>query len=115
MAPEDPGHRQRPAQRLRHGVGHRDGQGVRAVRSEGGRGRAACGFPIVGIGASAGGLDAFNLLLSQLPADSGCGVLSRTWTSTEASPQALGKATTMPVTQAKNRDGAGPPRYSFRR
>ncbi len=60
-------------------------------------------FPIVGVGASAGGLDAFTQLLKHLPADTGMGfVLIQHLDPTHASflRDALAKATTMPVSQA---------------
>src|SRR4029078_3981447 len=60
-------------------------------------------FPIVGVGASAGGLDAFTQLLKHLPADTGMAfVLIQHLDPTHASflRDALAKATTMPVSQA---------------
>ena len=60
-------------------------------------------FPIVGVGASAGGLDAFTQLLKHLPADTGMGfVLIQHLDPTHTSflRDALAKATTMPVSQA---------------
>ncbi|HUE69172.1 MAG TPA: chemotaxis protein CheB, partial [Candidatus Acidoferrum sp.] len=62
-------------------------------------------FPIVGVGASAGGLDAFTQLLKHLPADSGMAfVLIQHLDPTHASflRDALAKATTMTVSQAED-------------
>src|SRR6188768_2776847 len=62
-------------------------------------------FPIVGVGASAGGLEAFTQLLGELPPDTGMAFvliqhLDPTHTSFLA--DALTKSTTMRVTQAKD-------------
>lgn len=65
------------------------------------------GFPIVGVGASAGGLDAFTQLLKSLPADTGMAfVLVQHLAPTHASALAeiLARAATMPVTEVH--DGA---------
>ena len=62
-------------------------------------------FPIVGVGASAGGLDAFTQLLNHLPADSGMAfVLIQHLDPTHASflRDALAKATSMSVSQAED-------------
>jgi two-component system, chemotaxis family, CheB/CheR fusion protein len=62
-------------------------------------------FPIVGVGASAGGLDAFTQLLKHLPADSGMAfVLIQHLDPTHTSflRDALAKATTMTVSQAED-------------
>ncbi|MBI3549225.1 MAG: PAS domain-containing protein [Elusimicrobia bacterium] len=62
-------------------------------------------FPIVGIGASAGGLEAVSQLLSHLPADTGMAfVVVQHLDPTRESllPMILQKATEMPVAQAKN-------------
>ena len=62
-------------------------------------------FPIVGVGASAGGLDAFTQLLRHLPTDTGMGfVLIQHLDPTHASflREALAKATTMTVHQAED-------------
>lgn len=59
-------------------------------------------FPIVGVGASAGGLDAFTQLLKHLPSDTGMAfILIQHLDPTHPSflREALSKATTMPVTQ----------------
>jgi len=61
-------------------------------------------FPIVGIGASAGGLQAFTELLKALPADTGMGfVLVQHLSPGRVStlPEILGRASRMPVTQAQ--------------
>ncbi len=60
-------------------------------------------FPIVGIGASAGGLEAFTQLLEALPADTGMAFILIQHLDplhTSLLSQALGKATAMPVLQA---------------
>ena len=61
---------------------------------------AAQRFPIVAVGASAGGLEAFMELLSALPADTGMGFVFPQHLSQDSKsmlPEILGKATTMPV------------------
>jgi two-component system CheB/CheR fusion protein len=61
-------------------------------------------FPIVGIGASAGGLEAFTQLLSHLPIDTGMGfVLIQHLSPSQKSmlPDILCHTTTMPVTEAQ--------------
>jgi two-component system, chemotaxis family, CheB/CheR fusion protein len=63
------------------------------------------GFPIVGVGASAGGLEAFTQLLRKLPVDTGFGfVLVQHLDPQHASAltEILGRATTMPVFEAVN-------------
>lgn len=70
--------------------------------------RAAGGeeFPIVGIGASAGGLEALEQFLANVPAGSGMGyviVQHLDPTHKGMMPELLQRATTMPVAQAKNR------------
>src|SRR5947207_1055817 len=62
-------------------------------------------FPVVGIGASAGGLEAFTDLLRALPTDTGLAlVLVQHLDPTHASmlPEILSRVTTMPVHQAAN-------------
>ena len=57
-------------------------------------------FPIVGIGASAGGLEAFSALLKHLPLDTGMGFVLVQHLDPEhdsALPQLLGRATSLPV------------------
>ena len=61
-------------------------------------------FPVVGIGASAGGLEAFTLLLRALPDKTGAGfVLIQHLDRTHRSilTELLSKATSMPVSEAK--------------
>lgn len=68
-------------------------------------------FPVVGIGASAGGLEAFTQLLSALPADTGMAfILIQHLDPTHPSflADALNKATTMPVRQAAEGDHVAP-------
>ncbi|MCX6950678.1 MAG: chemotaxis protein CheB [Verrucomicrobia bacterium] len=65
--------------------------------------RAGAGFPIVGVGASAGGLEAFTHLLKKLPADTGLGfvlVQHLDPLHPSALTQILRRATTMPVHEA---------------
>ncbi len=69
--------------------------------------RAAHGeaFPVVGIGASAGGLEAFTQLLKHLPSDTGMGfVLVQHLDPAHESKltELLGRATTMPVVEVRN-------------
>src|ERR1700683_4192401 len=68
-------------------------------------------FPIVGIGGSAGGLEASTQLLKALPTDLGMGfVLVQHLDPTHASILAdlLSKATTMPVKKAKDNSKVEP-------
>ncbi len=63
------------------------------------------GCPIVGVGASAGGLEAFTQLLTHLPIDTGFGFVLVQHLDPQhpsALPQLLARATTMPVLEAKN-------------
>jgi chemotaxis methyl-accepting protein methylase len=63
-------------------------------------------FPIVGIGASAGGLEALEQFLSRVPADSGMAyvvVQHLDPTHKGMMPELLQRATAMPVLQARNR------------
>jgi chemotaxis methyl-accepting protein methylase/signal transduction histidine kinase/chemotaxis response regulator CheB len=69
------------------------------------------GFPIVGVGASAGGLDAFTQLLKRLPADTGMAfVLIQHLDPTHTSflREALAKATEMQVIQPEDRTPVKP-------
>ncbi|MBU7583335.1 MAG: PAS domain-containing protein [Nostoc sp. TH1S01] len=62
-------------------------------------------FPIVGIGASAGGLEAFTQLLSHLPTDTGMGFVFIQHLSPDQNsllPEILSQTTEMPVLQAQN-------------
>ena len=62
-------------------------------------------FSIVGVGASAGGLEAFMELLKHLPADSGLGfvlVQHLDPTHQSALTQLLGRVTAMPVSEVAN-------------
>lgn len=72
---------------------------------------ASTSFPIVGVGASAGGLEAFTQLLEELPSNTGMAFifiqhLDRTHTSFLA--EAISKATKMNVTQAKDGERVEP-------
>jgi two-component system, chemotaxis family, CheB/CheR fusion protein len=62
-------------------------------------------FPVVGIGASAGGLEAFGSLFAALPADTGMAFVVVSHldpTHPSALPEILARATAMPVTEAVN-------------
>src|SRR4030095_11739630 len=68
--------------------------------------RAGGSFPIVGIGASAGGLEAFSALLKQLPLDTGMGfvlVQHLDPAHDSALTQLLGRATSLPVHEVTNK------------
>jgi len=76
-----------------------------AVRARDRQPAAATTFPIAGVGASAGGLDAFRQLLAHVPADSGLAlVLVQHLEATRASllSDALAQATAMKVAQAEH-------------
>lgn len=67
--------------------------------------RTAGTFPIVGIGASAGGLEAFSALLKHLPLDTGMGfvlVQHLDPVHESALTQLLGRATSLPVHEVTN-------------
>ncbi len=67
--------------------------------------RADGSFPIVGIGASAGGLEAFTALLKHLPLDTGMGFVLVQHLDPEhesALTQLLGRATSLPVHEVTN-------------
>ncbi len=71
----------------------------------GNEGRKAIGFPIVGIGASAGGLEAFTELLKHLPFDTGLGFVLVQHLDPQhesALPQLLMRATSMVVCEVTN-------------
>ncbi len=73
------------------------------MRSENTTRRSAKEFPIVGIGASAGGLEAFTQLLENLPLDTGMAfilVQHLAPAHESALPELLAKTTKMPVRQA---------------
>src|SRR5712692_5208992 len=62
-------------------------------------------FPIVGIGASAGGLEAFTELLKHLPLDTGMGFVLVQHLDPQhesALPQLLARATSIPVSEVTN-------------
>src|ERR1051325_7072741 len=68
-------------------------------------------FPIVGIGASAGGLEAVTHLLQALPADSGMACVVVQHLSPERVsmlPEILGRATRMPVAQVQGEQEVQP-------
>src|SRR3979411_1182534 len=65
--------------------------------------QAAIGVSVIGIGASAGGLEAFRLLLRDLPTDTGFAIvlIQHLDPSHQSSlTEILGRATTMPVAEA---------------
>jgi two-component system CheB/CheR fusion protein len=67
---------------------------------------SAARFPIVGIGASAGGLEAFTCLLKHLPTDSGMAFVLVQHLDPQhesALPQLLARVTPLPVREAANR------------
>jgi two-component system, chemotaxis family, CheB/CheR fusion protein len=67
--------------------------------------RTGTSFPIVGIGASAGGLEAFSSLLKHLPLDTGMGFVLVQHLDPEhdsALTQLLGRATSLPVDEVTN-------------
>ena len=69
------------------------------------------GVPVLGIGASAGGLDAFKLLLGHLPVDTGFAfVLVQHLEPTHPSmlTEILGRVTRMPVVEAADRTAVDP-------
>src|SRR5438105_5260663 len=75
----------------------------RAARSKMARQERRC--PIVGVGASAGGLEAFTELLKHLPTDTGMGFVLVQHLDPEHNsllPSLLSNATTMPVLQVTN-------------
>src|SRR5216684_5557118 len=81
--------------------------GTRKVQGSaaGNKGRKAIGFPIVGIGASAGGLEAFTELLKHLLFDTGMGFVLVQHLDPQhesALPQLLTRATSMPVSEVTN-------------
>ncbi|MGH9319902.1 MAG: PAS domain S-box protein [Vicinamibacteria bacterium] len=67
--------------------------------------RAGGSFPIVGVGASAGGLEAFSAFLTHLPLDTGMGFVLVQHLDPEhdsALSQLLGRATSLPVHEVTN-------------
>src|SRR5450432_262751 len=63
------------------------------------------GIPVIGIGASAGGLKAFRLLLSTLPADTGFAIVFIQHldpTHQSSLSEILGRSTRMPVQEARD-------------
>ena len=68
-------------------------------------------FPVVGVGASAGGLEALRQMLEKLPVDTGMGfVLVQHLDPTHASQltDLLSRATRLPVSEARNRAAVQP-------
>jgi two-component system CheB/CheR fusion protein len=82
-------------------------------RLTGRREAGSASFPIVGVGASAGGLDAFRQLMDHVPADAGLAlVLVQHLEAARPSllSDALASSTTMKVTQARDGDRVEPNR-----
>lgn len=83
----------------------RAGRAASPATTDGGAGmhdtpRVSGAFPIVGVGASAGGLQAFSALLNHLPLDTGMGFVLVQHLDPEherALTQLLGRATSLPV------------------
>ncbi len=74
--------------------------------AEPGAEQAACPFPIVAIGASAGGLEALKQFLAHVPPDSGMAFVVIQHLDPDYKgllPELLQRSTTMPVAQARNR------------
>jgi two-component system, chemotaxis family, CheB/CheR fusion protein len=95
-----------PVSRSRKGKAAASSGGARRVLKAAGTAPAGppqdTPFPVAGVGASAGGLEAFTALLRAMPADTGTAfVLVQHMDPTHESilPQLLAKATTMPVHQ----------------
>lgn len=84
----------------------KDRRGAKSVLTKPAKSHAATkNFPIVGIGASAGGLEAFTQLLTHLPADTGMAFVLVQHLSPDHPSQLsnlLSKATSMPVLEVKN-------------
>ena len=83
--------------RARHAVSPATTDGTANIQEDS---RAAASFPIVGVGASAGGLEAFSALLTHLPVDTGMGFVLVQHLDPEhdsALTQLLGRATSLPV------------------
>ena len=92
-----PGGKQSPSQRKMPA-----GQAEKPGDRKGGR---APSVPVVGIGASAGGLEAFTQLLKHLPLDTGMGFVLVQHLDPEhesALTQILARATSMPVREVTN-------------
>ena len=85
-------------------------------RSRNGRAPLVDGVPIVGIGASAGGLEALERFFGQVPRNSGIAfvIVQHLDPNHKAlMPQLLERSTGMSVTEAKNRVKALPNRSAF--
>ncbi|HEY9895150.1 MAG TPA: chemotaxis protein CheB, partial [Candidatus Sericytochromatia bacterium] len=70
-----------------------------------------CAFPVVGIAASAGGLEAFTELIRHLPTDTGMAFVLIQHLSPDHESllaEILGRATEMPVRQVEDRMGVEP-------
>jgi len=86
---------------------------VKAAGEEAGAEAASSPFPIVGVGASAGGLEAFTQMLGALPVDTGMAfVLVQHLSPTHASQLAaiLSRSTAMPVAEVRDGTRAEPDR-----
>src|SRR5947199_2790885 len=89
------------------------GPAAPSAAEESGVEAASSPFPVVGVGASAGGLEAFTQMLGALPADTGMAfVLVQHLAPRHASllTEILARATTMPVTEAQDETRVEPNR-----
>ncbi len=101
------GGRERPSTRR----GRRGTSAAAAARPDSAAVHASDGFPIVGVGASAGGLEAFTQLLKRLPIDTGMAfVLVQHLDPKRESllTEILSRATAMPVGEVKSRMAVAP-------
>src|SRR2546423_9699806 len=83
----------------------RGGAPSRKRRSNSSSSAAGAGFPIVGVGASAGGLEAFTHLLQNLPTNTGMGFVLVQHLDPDhdsALTQLLSRATSLPVREVTN-------------
>jgi two-component system CheB/CheR fusion protein len=94
-----------PKSKAHHRSGVRTGRTSLKTNPETPSKRAAAGFPIVGVGASAGGLEAFTHLLQNLPTNTGMGFVLVQHLDPDhdsALTQLLSKATSLPVHEVTN-------------
>lgn len=80
-------------------------------RASSGRGTEAAGFPIVGLGASAGGLEAFEQFFRKVPSDSGMAFVLVQHLDPDHSSlltEILQRSTTMPVLEARDQMDVAP-------
>lgn len=94
----------KPRQKTRRSAGRRAGSSP--SRRKGGAPRQQVAFPIVGVGASAGGLEAYERLLRQLPSDTGMALLLVQHLDPRHESrltEILARATAMPVAEVTDR------------